>query len=139
MSGIITFSRTAVPTEEISEIFSSKTPLVIGAADSINNLGESNVSTLEGGLKLTSGVSGILGVPVGMAQLSTSLIMSTNGGEVSFAGSKVLQVNKLATLGGVALGGIGGVAGIGLYYVELTSDCKNRSYSDSKSEHVWTV
>ncbi|MDO9179579.1 MAG: hypothetical protein Q7U16_14860 [Agitococcus sp.] len=108
-----------IPTAELSEIFFSRTPLVIGTADSIKNLGESNVSTLEGGAKLVSGVSGILGVPVGMAQLSTSLIMSTNGGEVSFAGSKVLKVNKLATLGGVVLGGIGGAAGITLYFVEL--------------------
>ena len=35
-----------IPTEEVSDIFFSRTPLVIGTADSIKNLGESNTRLL---------------------------------------------------------------------------------------------
>jgi hypothetical protein len=67
-----------IPKDDLLEIFENKTPIVIGAADSVKNLGESNISSTEGGAKLVSGTTGLLGVPVGMAELSSSLI----GGQV---------------------------------------------------------
>jgi Ca2+-binding RTX toxin-like protein len=108
-----------IPTEEVSDIFFSRTPLVIGTADSIKNLGESNTTSEEGYAKLVSGVTGILGVPVGMADLSSSLIVSTNGSDVTIGGYSVEKVGKYAKITGVGLGAVGGLASIDLYRLEL--------------------
>jgi hypothetical protein len=113
-----------IPTGEISDILLGKTFIAIGAADSIKNLGESNISTQEGYAKLVSGASGILGVPVGMAELSSNLIVNTNGGDVTLGGVSVQKVGQLAKLTGVGLGAIGGAAGVRLYYLELTDPTK---------------
>jgi hypothetical protein len=68
-----------IPTEEVSDIFFSRTPLVISTADSIKNFAEANTHDLEGYLKLTSALSGFLSIPVGMTQMGSSITTSMYG------------------------------------------------------------
>ena len=110
-----------IPTEEVSDIFFSRTPLVISTADSIKNFAEANTHDLEGYLKLTSALSGFLSIPVGMTQMGSSITTSMYG-DVKIGNYSVEKVSRLATQVGGGLGALSGVAGAGLYFVELRDE-----------------
>jgi hypothetical protein len=87
-----------IPTAEISDIFFGKTPFVINTADAIKNYAEANTHDLEGYLKLASALSGFLSIPVGMVQLSSSLITSVHGDVKSVIIQSKRWVNYLQKL-----------------------------------------
>jgi hypothetical protein len=122
-----------------TDILVGKASFVIEVADAIKNYAEANTNDLEGYLKLTSALTGFLSVPVGMAQLGSSIVTDLHG-DVKVGGYSVAKVSKLAEKTAGGLGGLAGLAGIGLYYLELTkSTTENGAGGDPGKVGVGTT